>query len=95
MYGLEIFSLKTDREGVRDNRNCICGKSSTKFSTTVEIKVSLSCGQSYETFLDRATGLGNKILRDKSFPDIDQQTPLKCIQHVNPDKVDSVCPEEN
>lgn len=45
--------------------------------------------------LDRATGLGNKILRDKSFPDIDQQTPPKCIQHVIPDEVDLVCPDEN
>lgn len=45
--------------------------------------------------LDRAIGLGSKILRDKSFPDIDQQTPLKCIQHVIPDEVDSVCSDEN
>ena len=73
----------------------MCGKSSTKFSTTAEIKVSLSCGQNYEMLLDRSTGLGNKILRDKSFPDIDQQTPLKHIRHVIPDKVDSVCPDEN
>lgn len=49
---------------MRDNRNCIGGKSSTKFSTTVEIKVSLSCGQSYEMLLDKAKELGNKILRD-------------------------------
>lgn len=45
--------------------------------------------------LDRATGLGNKILRDKSFPHIDQQTSLKCIQHVIPDEVDAVRPDEN
>lgn len=51
-------------KAVRDNRNCICGKSSTKFSTTVEIKVSLSYGQCYEMLLDKATELGNKILRD-------------------------------
>lgn len=45
--------------------------------------------------LDRATGSGNKISRDKSFPYIDQQTPLKHIQHAIPAKVDSVCPDEN
>lgn len=45
--------------------------------------------------LDRATGSGNKISRDKSFPHIDQQTPLKHIQHAIPAKVDSVCPDEN
>lgn len=45
--------------------------------------------------LDRATGLGNKILRDKSFPEIDQQTPLKRIQHFIRDEVESVRPDEN